>query len=379
MNSNDIINVLHLRDSPWIDGPGRTILETASLVDRSKINYVIGAFAGSDGNSSALVDAAASRGLPVFAIKEKKSFDLEAMNQILKYIDDHNIHILHTHETRSDLLGLLCAKKKKIRLVTTLHGWIRNNLKSKILTQIDIFSLHFFDMIIVVSEKLKNQLLRYRIPERKIFVLRNAILPDHHIPDSSDQSFKSDFQIAPETALIGNIGRLSPEKGQEDFLKSAIDICRRGHNVKFILVGIGPDQKKLEKLVNEHSLSDAILFAGFRKDMKRVYNSLDLVVQSSYTEGMPNVILECALMQIPVIATDVGGTSEIVLDGQTGSLIPPGNINLLTLKIEEFIKNPSLYENMTIAAKNHVIKNFDFNWRTQKICSFYIELMQQNH
>ena len=115
------------------------------------------------------------------------------------------------------------------------------------LTFIDKVALHFFDMIIVVSEKMKQQVMRYWVPEKKIYVLRNSILVDQYVSDRSDQAFREEFNISPETILVGNIGRLSPEKGQADFIRTANKILRNNNNVKFVIIGSGNDQKKLEK------------------------------------------------------------------------------------------------------------------------------------
>lgn len=365
------INILHLRDSPWVDGPGRTILETASLIDKTKYNYIIGAFAGPDWNSNPLIEAAISRNLKVFPIKEKKSFDFDTIRQIIDYIDKNNIHILHSHETRSDLIGLICAKKKHIRLVTTLHGWITNDLKSKVLAYLDKVILHFFYMIIVVSERMKQQVMKYKIPEKKIHVLRNSLLVDQYHPDSEDQNFRKEFNIPPETVLIGNIGRLSPEKGQVHFILAANEILKKNYNVKFVLIGIGSDQEKLQKLARENSISDSVIFTGYRSDMQSIYNSLDLVVQSSFTEGMPNVILESLLMETPVIATDVGGTSEIVEDNTTGILIKPGDFRTISIKIEQYLKNTNFFHKITEIGNKRVKEEFNFHWRTKKLSKLY--------
>jgi glycosyltransferase involved in cell wall biosynthesis len=375
LETEKTINILHLRDSPWVCGPGRTILETGSLVDKSKYNYIVGAFAGPNGNDSQLIDAAKSRNLQIFPIKERRSFDANILKQILDYIDTNNIHILHTHETRSDLFGLFCAKKSNIHLITTVHGWVANNLKSKILSEIDKFSLNFFDVIIVVSQKIKEQLVKYRIPEKKIHVLRNALIIDNYLPNRSDKSFRKELNISNETILIGNIGRLSPEKGQEDLIQAANRIIKQKYNVKFVFVGIGPDQKKLEKLVKNYSLSDSVLFVGYRKDINNIYNSLDLVVQCSYTEGMPNVILESLLMKVPVIATNAGGTSEIIIDGKTGYMIKPGDWLKMSTLVEEFIFESDKFKNLALKGNIYVRDNFNFTERTKKLCKIYDKIM----
>ena len=230
-------------------------------------------------------------------------------------------------------------------------------------------------MIIVVSDKLKQQVLQYKIPEKRIYVLRNSIPVDQYIPDRTDQAFRKELRISPETLLIGNIGRLSPEKGQGDFILSVNEILKKKYNVKFVFFGIGPDKEKLKKLVQTKSISNAFIFAGYRTDMQSIYNSLDLVVQSSYTEGMPNVLLESLLMETPVIATDVGGTSEIVKNNNTGSLIKPGDFRSLEIEMERYIKDAEKFRKYAVRGREHVQKNFNFNDRTKKLSELYSSLV----
>jgi glycosyltransferase involved in cell wall biosynthesis len=374
---NNKINVLHLRDSPWIDGPGRTILETGAQIDRSDFNYIIGAFSLYDATQNDLVEAARARGIQAFEIKERHPLDLKAVSTISSFIKRNNVHIIHSHEVRSNLIGLFCAKRNDVKVVTTLHGWIENNRRDRCKVALDKFSLRFFDMVIVVSELLKATAIKHRIQPDRVHLLRNSIVVDNFVIDDSDDSFRHEFAIPPDTVLIANIGRLSPEKGQADFIQAAIRILKRNKKTKFIIIGIGPEEAALKQMVRESGLSNYFIFTGYRKDISRIYNSLDLVVQSSYTEGMPNVILESLLMKTPVIATRVGGTPEIVHNNVTGILIEPGNVSELAKHIDNFLKNKDIYVAMAVAGKQFVEKACSYKYRTAKLSKLYHHLMNE--
>jgi len=370
-------NILHLRDSPWVDGPGRTIIETAASIDKSRYHYVIGGFSSNGQAESPLINAAFQRDLHAISIREKSAFDINVFRQIIEYIEKNNIHIIHAHEFRSDLIGLICAKMKKVKVMTTLHGWIPNGLSGKLRVGLDKSLLYFYDHIIVVSERMKKQVLSMGVPKRKISLLHNCIIVDRYRKDPSDRRFKAELGIDDNDVLIGNIGRLSPEKGQADFLLAAHAVLKRSRNAKFILAGIGPDQHSLERLAERLGIRNSVLFAGYRKDMQSVYNSLDLVVQSSYTEGLPNVLLESLLMEVPVIATDVGGTPEIITDQDTGILIRPGSVEEMADKIIMYLDNPQLFWSMARRGRSHVTNEFDFAKRTKKEEMIYQELMMR--
>ena len=368
------LRILDLRDSPWVDGPGRTVLQLASMVDTERCEIIVGAFHGDSHGEHAYIREAESRQLKTLAIRETSAFDRQVIKQILDAIEELSIDILHTHDFRSDMFGLWCARKAGIPLVSTCHGWIFNNLKGKIYTAIDKFSLRFFDRVITVSERMRNQLIRLGIGDDRITVIPNALIIDDYRPNRTNQSFRHELGLSPSTRMIANIGRLSPEKGQHIFLRAARKLLDIDPDLCFILIGVGPEQASLESLVDELDISDHVIFTGYRSDMQNIYDSLDLVVQSSDTEGMPNVILESLLMKVPVIATDVGGTSEVVQHMQSGVLISPGNLEQLVAAISDYLGDPDVHMKMAAAGREYVARNFDHTRRVQRIMEVYEQL-----
>lgn len=369
------INILHLRDSPYVDGPGRTILESANRIDSYKYRYFIGAFCKRNMPATPFYNAAVNRGLDAFRINESNSMDATALMQIMQIIEREKIDIIHSHEVRSDIIALIAGKMTGVAVATTLHGWIGNDFKARVLTFIDKHILRFFDHVIPVSEKMKNKILRYRVRKENITVLYNALVLDQYQRNLSDRTLRRGLKIGENALLVGNIGRLSPEKGQNDFILAARNVVGRYKDVFFLLVGEGNERPKLESLVQNIGISDKVLFLGYRNDMISIYNNLDLVVQSSFTEGMPNVVLEALAMETPVIATDVGGTSEAVINNVTGVLIQPGKPDELAEQIIKFIKSRDRFEKMSIKGKKAVEAKFGFDERTKKLSLIYDRLV----
>ena len=201
-----------------------------------------------------LIEAAKERELNYFEIVEKGSLDINVIKEINRFIVQNNIEILHAHEVRSNLYGIVCAKLNKIKLVTTLHGWVGNSLKSKFLCELDKLLLHFFDLVIVVSEQMKKEVGKYGVKSSKVHLLRNSILIDQFTPDALDDSFRREYNISPETLLVAKIGRLSPEKGQSDLIKAARMVLKVEPNIKFLLIGVGPDENKLRDLCTSYNI-----------------------------------------------------------------------------------------------------------------------------
>ena len=362
--------ILDLRDSPWVDGPGRTILECAEDIDDAKFRIVVGAFANRQPEGTLYEQEAQRRGLDVVRIHERRSADLAVLKQILSFVCSLEIDLIHTHDFRSNLYGIIAAKLTRKKVVATVHGWITNDSKSRSKKKMDKFLLRFADHVIAVSNNTLS-LLGNSIPTSRCTVIPNALRIENYCPARPYGKFRKEFAIGEDDVLVANIGRLSPEKGQRLFLEAAREIAGKTSGVRFVLFGVGPDQSDLETMVNGSGLNKVVLFAGYRNEMNTIYNDIDLVVQTSYTEGMPNVILESLLMEVPVVATNVGGTREIVRDGETGALIPKGDLTALVHKISEFLRDPGPYRAMAKLGRRDVANRFNHRERVRRLEAVY--------
>lgn len=364
------LTVLDLRDSPWVDGPGRTILDCAETMDPSRVRIVIGAFDGGSPDGTAYEREARERRLEVFRIHERRSLDPGVLRQVIDLGRRVGADAVHSHDFRSDFFALAGARRLDLPLIATVHGWITNDLKGWIRTALDKLILRQADHIISVSEQTRLRLGEWAGPKR-CTVIPNAVRVERYQPRREPGGFRASHGVADHELLIANIGRLSPEKGQAAFLVAAREIVQRHRNTRFVLFGLGPDQPGLEQFVTRNDLGAHVIFAGYRDDMEVIYNELDLVVQSSLTEGMPNVVIEALLMEVPVIATDVGGTREVLKHGLTGVLIAPGERHALVASIEEFLANRQAFASMACEGRQDMLLRFNHARRVERLADVY--------
>lgn len=377
MSDSKKITVLDLRDSPWVDGPGRTTLESAARIDREKYRIIVAGFSGGVQKTGEYLREAERRGLSAVRLEESGPLDPGVVKQVLRLIDQYEVDVIHTHEFRSNVIGLVCARLRRLPVVATCHGWIANNVKGRIRVFLDRLTLYFLDHIIVVSKRLQSQLTSQGIGQARITTLPNAVAFENFIRTQNNNSFRAELGVQSGTALLANIGRLSPEKGQAEFIRAAVSVARVFPDIRFILIGIGPDQASLEQLALDSGIADKVVFCGYRSDMSRIYSSLDLVVQSSFTEGMPNVILEAAAMEIPVIATRVGGTSEIIEHGVSGTLVRPGETEELAAAMLSFLRDRPKHLDMARRASQSVRQRFSYESRTEALKCVYDSLVKR--
>lgn len=370
------VRVLHLRDSPWVDGPGRTILETASRIDPQRVEYHIGAFVAEPSAAHPLVDAARSRGLNVHPIPDHRRLSGELVDAVVELLDRLRIDVLHTSEFRSNVLGLLCRRQRAIRLVSTVHGWIANDLRGKVYALADRILLRRFDRVVLVSRALRRRLPKWWVPDRRVRVLHNALMVESYgqevlsaarrVPDP-----RSDIRLL-------NVGRLSPEKGQDLLLRAVARLRAEYPDLGLAFAGVGPLEQELRRLTERLAIADRVTFLGYVSDMPALYAKTDLVVQSSFTEGLPNVMLETAYLSVPVVATAVGGTAEVIEHGVSGWLVRPGSVTALEDGIRYFIEQPEKFVEMARVGRDRIETQFSFATRTEAQMRLYEDLLGES-
>jgi glycosyltransferase involved in cell wall biosynthesis len=181
--------------------------------------------------------------------------------------------------------------------------------------------------------------------------------------DRADASARLELErlySRPPSLIVGAAGRLSPEKGFHILIDAAVIVANANPSIGFIIFGDGALRDTLQRRIDKHGLGDRFVLAGFRRDLDRFLPKFDLMVQSSFTEGMPNVVLEACAAGVPVVATAVGGTPEIVEPGVNGHLISPGDPASLAQKILESLDGEQRRREMGRRGRQIVSERFTF-------------------
>ncbi len=369
------IRVLHLRDSPWVDGPGRTILDTATHLDPGQVEYHVGAFVAPGGKSSdaahPLVAALRAAGKSVYEIEDCGGLDENLIARIVRLMDDLNIDVLHSSEFRSNIMAQLARRRRRVKLVCTVHGWIVNTTRGRIYRFIDKTLLRRFDSVLFVSGATRGLVPRWWLPEKRTCVLHNGLVIGRYGAETVAAPRRP---VDPANVTLLNVGRLSPEKGQDLLLRAIAPLARRYPGLTLKFAGTGPQEAPLRALAQALGIGDRVQFLGYIHDMPALYADVDLLVQSSLTEGLPNVIVEAAYLRVPIVATRVGGTDEVVEHGKSGWLIDAGSVEAVRAGIEAFLGDPSRFVEMGASAQRRIVEGFSIAVRTEKLTEFYRRL-----
>jgi glycosyltransferase involved in cell wall biosynthesis len=361
-----LITVLHLRDTDRVCGPGKTIIETACAAT-ADFTHKVGLFMLERETSNVYYDTAVRRGVEVLPIRSGHQFDPRIINTILGVVKRHRIDIIHSHEYKSDLLAWAVSRLRRIPVMTTIHGWIRNDLKRKLYIRAGQSVLPSFDRVVAVSNQTRASILEAGVPEHKVAVIHNGIVTEHYQPGDFARGFlRRQYGVPDDAMLIGYVGRLSPEKGQADLLAAAAQLLPSRPGVWLALIGDGPDKARLQRQAETLGISGRVLFTGHIHDARPVFRDLDILALTSHTEGFPNVVMEALCMDTPVLATDVGGTREIIEDGVTGVLLPPHSPAQIAEGLGRLLDHPAWAQGLAVNGKRVVHERFSFRARVAK-------------
>lgn len=285
---------------------------------------------------------------------------------IIGIIKKENITIVHTHHRMAAFYARLISFFFRFIFVHTAHNTFTDK---KLFTR---FSLNKCK-IIAVGEVVKTNLTKYYgLDANNITVIHNSIEEDKNEIVPIDE-----IQLARKQKYfcVGNVGRLSKQKGMVYFVNAIPNILNENKKAKFFIIGDGEDSDKLHQLVSELGLTNDVFFLGFRSDVINVMKQLDVIVLSSLWEGLPLTPIEAFSVNKTVIATDVDGTGEIVRNGVNGILIEPKDSLAIAKAVCLLIDNLNLRQELQNNANKTYYEYFDISYFKKKYKDFYASLL----
>jgi glycosyltransferase involved in cell wall biosynthesis len=263
-------------------------------------------------------------------------------------------------------------------IVSTVHNvekWKENWALRWIDTGTGWLADHFITCSSLVREHLRQLNL---VPMDKVTVIHNGIrLPDlNSLPgDETLTGIRRELGIKPEDYVIGVIARLEPQKGHRYLIEAVAALRQEIPHLRLLIVGEGSLRSALEQQACSSGLSSQIIFTGGRRDIAALNLIMDLVVLPSLWEGLPIALLESLALGRTVIATNVGGVSEVIHDQANGLLAPPKNAFALANTIRRCWENPDLAHTMAMAGLHTVKDRFSIRNNANKVIALYNQMM----
>jgi len=301
-------------------------------------------------------------------------FNFKDLQKLIRLLKENDIDILHTHLFLADFWGGWSHFfYRKPILVSTLHGvhllgdWIYN-IKQ-------FLRVRFPEYIIAVSKSVKKFCVeRLKVPERKIKVIYNGVnIPK--LENYNTQKLKLKLVGNVNAKIILNIGSLEKIKGQIYFIKAAQKILEKRRDVIFLIIGEGSLRKELSQIINGLNLRSYIKILGEKDNIDEYLSITDIFVNSSLAEGLSLSVLEAMSFGKCVVASDVGGNKELIVDDFCGKLFSSQNYKMLAQTIEELLCNDEKRSFLGNNARVRIKKEFSQERMIKELENFYLQIL----
>jgi glycosyltransferase involved in cell wall biosynthesis len=353
------MHVVHLMASPFYGGPERQMLGLAKHLP-SDVTSTFLSFA-ERGLAQPFIDEVRRHGFTANALLHNTPRYFACVGEVAACLRRLKADVLCCSGYKPDLVGWRAARRVGIPVVSISHGWTSATWKVCCYDKLDKIALRWMDKVVCVSNAQAEKVRLANVPEPKIVVIQNAIGEEAFVePVALVRQEMLGWFARPPRWLIGAAGRFSPEKGFKVLIAAAAAVIQQRPEAGFVLFGDGPLRGDLEQLIAAHGMQNRFVLAGFRNDLSRFLPNLDLNVMSSFTEGLPVILLEAGAAGVPTVATSVGGIPEVIDDGQSGNLVPAGNASALAQRMLSLLDQEQDRQAMGRAASDRVRRDFSF-------------------
>ncbi len=366
------IKIVFMIDQLEIGGTEKQLLKMIELLDSRKFEATLICLKPSKYFSEINLPCE-SKILNVYSLKSFRSFI--TLIKFIRYLYKNKTDIVQTYFFDSTFFGVISAKFAGVPIIISckrdLGFWHTKGL----LGVLKIIN-HFVDKFLVNSDAIKSQIAQYEsIPSRKFDVIHNGIETGIYNIKSVDDNLKQHWNIPDNHQIIGIVANLNRQVKRVDvFIKAASEIVHTIDNVSFIIVGGGSLKDGLQELGEKLNIKNNLIFTGLQDDIYPFISLFDVGVLSSDSEGFSNSIMEYMSLGIPVVATDVGGNSEIIQEDVNGILVAPGDYHCMAENISKLLRDRELRIRLGSNGKKLIKEKYSWSIIIKEFEKYYHKL-----
>jgi glycosyltransferase involved in cell wall biosynthesis len=312
--------------------------------------------------------------------------DMSVVRHLRDVIRRDRPHVLHTHTAKAGTVGrtaaYLSGAARPPVVVHTFHG---HNLKgqfdptrTRVFSTIEHNLARGTDALVAVSPEVRDELVEVGVaPASRFAVVRLGVELSERMAGSSDgAALRSALGIPPDRFCIGWVARITAVKRPEDVLRTVRLLRDRGVNAALILVGDGPERAKMEAQARSLDLVEGVHFVGFQNDVGPWFHAFDVLLLPSRSEGTPVSAIETLASGRPVVATDVGGTRDVVENGVSGFIVPFGDVEAGADRLEQLARDGALRKRMGAAGQERTLTRYRVPRLVEDVDRLYRSLLQ---
>lgn len=365
---NNKMKVLQFICPTGFYGAERWVLALAKHLDPNKIRCDLVVTTERDNQDLEISRHYKALGLDAYEIPMANKFDLSAVSQLAKLILEKEIDVIHTHGYKSDIIGVLAARKAGIPCVVTPHGFENaKDFKLRLFIWLGCQAMRYAAKVVPLSQQLMDDCKRMGVADSKTLYIQNGV-------DLSEvEQTPPPAREADAEKRIGFVGQMISRKNIFDLLDIFDSLHTKHPNTRLVLLGDGDQRAELEVYAKNLSSYSHIEFLGFRDDRLELLKSFDLFVMTSTLEGIPRCLMEATAAEIPVAAYDIAGIDQLIKHNETGLLAPLGDKSQLEAHWETLLFDTESAKRLASAAKKFVYDHYS----AQRMANEYTELFEQ--
>jgi glycosyltransferase involved in cell wall biosynthesis len=333
-------------ETEWRGGQNQALLLLKGLQARGHAAELVAPLAGE------LQKRACAAGIPVHAVA-RHFLRARAAAEISRLTKTQNYSIVHVNEPHALTAAWLArAHRRAPLLVSRRVGYpISRNWFARL--RYDAAA-----RIVAISRWSAERVIRSGIAESKLAIVYEGIeIPARPSGEQRAQA-RARWRVPADAPLLGCVGVLSPDKGQEWLIRALAELRKKFPSAKLLLAGDGPCRQRLQRLAQEVGIADAVIFAGFISDVENAYAALDVFLLPSFFEALSNALMSAMAYAIPSIAFNLGGPAEIIEDSKSGLLVEPGNVEALRSAISKILDDAALASSVGENGRRRIEQDF---------------------
>lgn len=347
------LNILHLIETSEPGGAETVLAYIADNLDKDRYRSIVCVL-----EHGWLTDHLDNLGIPHVMIENRWSYDPVFLFKLLRLIRREKIDLIHSHEFMMTVYGSVAARIARIPHVGTIHGKVYYPNKQRRVQMLRM-AAKLCSRLIAVSDDLNNFLTTLlNVRSGKIETLYNGIDLEKYRSASSREKSRERLGLHDKSIVLGTVGSLFEVKGLPYLLEATVILKDKYPHLSLLIAGEGNREDSLKTLADQLNLGDTVRFLGFRDDIPDILQAVDIYVCSSISEGLSLSILEAMALSKPIVATNVGGNPELIVDGDNGFLVPAKDSARLAGAIADLIDSPEKELQFGTRSRDIVEKRF---------------------
>jgi sugar transferase (PEP-CTERM/EpsH1 system associated) len=360
--------ILYLNHCMAMGGIENMIVDFTRLLPRGEFEPHVGVFEGGGSLEAVLGEER----VPVHPLHKREGIDPGLIWRLRRLLHRERIRVIHSHNYSAWLYA--CIAARGLRGMTHVHTEHSGVESFRRRYAAERWLSRFTTAVVAVSKHVHDVMIdEIRIAPRRVRLIYNGVDTTRFAPRAPvREAARRALGIAPDTVVIGIVARLAQVKNHEMLIRAfALLSGEPDSRARLVIVGDGPERAALEQLTQELGIGGRVFFLGERRDTPELLSAFDLYSLTSISEGMNLTLLEAMASGLPVVATGVGGNTEIVREGETGHLVPSGDVESLHQRLRRLALDPGQRAQMGRAGRERVLRDFDQQAMMQHYLSLY--------